>query len=94
MSILTTARNGVVIGKGGNPNHGNLQTVGLGKAVANKTVPTVTGLSYAAALSAAATATLGLNPTGNFTVGLCVSQSPAATTSVPTGFTIIANWAP
>ena len=94
MTILTTARNGVVIGNGGNPDHGNLQTVGLGKAVANKTVPTVTGLSYAAALSAAATATLGLNATGNFAVGLCVSQSPAPAASVPTGYTIISNWAP
>jgi hypothetical protein len=58
-----------------------LNTIGIGKAVLNATVPNVVGLSFSAAQSAITSANLAMDSFGD-TSQVAASQSPAANTVV------------
>ena len=89
---LDFKRNMVVFGRSGNPDGIHLQTVGIPKAVANKTVPNVVGLSYSAAQTAITAVQLSMSATGNIASGNVLSQSPVAGTVVPKGYSVVVNF--
>jgi beta-lactam-binding protein with PASTA domain len=83
----------VVFGRSGNPDGIHLQTVGIPKAVANRTVPNIVGLTYANAQQNLTALQLSMSATGNIAVGNVVSQSPVAGAVVPKTYSVIANFA-
>lgn len=89
MTSFNYARNVNVFQPAKNPDKGTLQRVGIGKAVANISVPSLLGQTLAQAQTTLATLGLGISHTGLDTgTTVVVTQSPVAATMVPKGTTV------